>query len=413
MAPSGTRRSPAAASPSPPSDPAGRALRVETIASVDALQRIRPEWQALWQADPDADVFRSWEWFDNWWRHFGHGERRAALVAVCADEWVPIPGADWRMRVLVVREPEGVPIALLPLVSVEGSFRETRGRIVSTPVNSHSLRAGPIATRFDSAVCEALCEALCDDPDWDLLLLDGMPADCARARLLAGSLSGRGLVASSSASWENVWLSAEGRWSAYLASRARAFRMHLWQNERALAKLGALRLDCHADPLAIGTGFEAFLEVERGSWKARSGESIATVEDLRRRYAELVECLAQRGQVEIWILCVGDRPAAGLICLVDRHARYFYKLSYAEAYGGSSRLSPSQVLLGKVIERTWESGTPGYDFLGKLPFVSRWRSAERVFGHRLLQRARGTRIRDRVGRALQGLLAGARPRRPA
>ena len=53
-------------------DPAS--LAIEEASSIEALERLRPEWEALWGAIPDATPFQSPAWLIPWWRHVGDGE---------------------------------------------------------------------------------------------------------------------------------------------------------------------------------------------------------------------------------------------------------------------------------------------------------------------------------------------------
>src|SRR5918998_2901979 len=57
----------------PPPQPPGR-LRVEVVASLAELERLRPAWTALWHRARRATPFQSPDWLVPWWRHIGEGE---------------------------------------------------------------------------------------------------------------------------------------------------------------------------------------------------------------------------------------------------------------------------------------------------------------------------------------------------
>jgi CelD/BcsL family acetyltransferase involved in cellulose biosynthesis len=77
--------------------------RAQPIASLAALERLRPEWEALWSEVPDASPFQHPAWLLPWWRHIGRG----TLAAVA------------------VRSPVGELVALAPLyLYCEGDRRE-------------------------------------------------------------------------------------------------------------------------------------------------------------------------------------------------------------------------------------------------------------------------------------------------
>src|SRR6266576_2619598 len=57
-------------------------VRIEQVTSEVAMDRLVPEWRALWQRVPDATPFQSPEWLLSWWICFGNG----ALFALTARE---------------------------------------------------------------------------------------------------------------------------------------------------------------------------------------------------------------------------------------------------------------------------------------------------------------------------------------
>src|SRR5207253_426036 len=50
-----------------------RAPLVEEVTRLDVLERLAPEWEALWRALPRPTPFQSPAWLITWWRHLGQG----------------------------------------------------------------------------------------------------------------------------------------------------------------------------------------------------------------------------------------------------------------------------------------------------------------------------------------------------
>src|SRR5919109_3520965 len=50
------------------------ALEIEEVTTIEALEKLRPDWYALWVRCPTATPFQSPEWLIPWWRHIGEGE---------------------------------------------------------------------------------------------------------------------------------------------------------------------------------------------------------------------------------------------------------------------------------------------------------------------------------------------------
>jgi CelD/BcsL family acetyltransferase involved in cellulose biosynthesis len=55
-------------------------LSIEQLESLDALERIEPEWRALWERDAAATPFESPEWLLPWTRHLWGGGRLRVLA---------------------------------------------------------------------------------------------------------------------------------------------------------------------------------------------------------------------------------------------------------------------------------------------------------------------------------------------
>ena len=53
--------------------PDAATLAIEEAADLPTLERLRPDWEALWQTVPDATPFQSPAWLIPWWRHVGQG----------------------------------------------------------------------------------------------------------------------------------------------------------------------------------------------------------------------------------------------------------------------------------------------------------------------------------------------------
>ena len=80
---------PVARSASPP-PPRLAEARAQEIASLAALERLRPEWEALWAQVPDATPFQHPAWLLPWWRHVGRGALAGVAVRSAASELVAL-----------------------------------------------------------------------------------------------------------------------------------------------------------------------------------------------------------------------------------------------------------------------------------------------------------------------------------
>jgi CelD/BcsL family acetyltransferase involved in cellulose biosynthesis len=58
-----------------------RTATVETISTLDGLETLAPEWDALVRATPRPSPFMLHAWVTEWWRHHGDGVELAVHVA--------------------------------------------------------------------------------------------------------------------------------------------------------------------------------------------------------------------------------------------------------------------------------------------------------------------------------------------
>ena len=404
----------------PPSAPPAR-LRVDIIRDEAGLIASRADWKRLWHQDATADLFGSVDWVHNLFLHFGQAASEASLACAGEDGLVPIPGGPWSLRVCIVRDDQQAATAILPLVQIEGSMFGLRRRILSVPINFHAPRSGLIATRFDAPIAAALAEALMRCADWDVLILDGLPAANGRADLLAEALALRGAASVRQWQWPSAFLRVDGSFEDYLGGGARQhFRRSLVKSTNGIAKLGTIEFECHRGHEAAKTGFDLFLQVDAGSWKAKSGESIAQIPALAGYYRSLCERMAESLGIEIWIMRVGGAPAAAFLCPHDGRVHYTLKSSFHESFTSANR-SPSLVLLAEIVRHAWHEGSRGIDFIGKVAFLDRWSNEDLILRQHLLFRRRSVWLRLRLARRaravlkrlLEKLRASKRTQRPA
>jgi CelD/BcsL family acetyltransferase involved in cellulose biosynthesis len=59
-------------------------MKIERIETTEAFRDLRPEWERLLSAAPQASVFLTWEWLFTWWTHF-QGAKKLYLLCVRDD----------------------------------------------------------------------------------------------------------------------------------------------------------------------------------------------------------------------------------------------------------------------------------------------------------------------------------------
>lgn len=352
-------------------------MRVELIQTGAELDGLAPDWEAVWRRDPGADIFSSPEVYTSWIRWFARDPARPP--GILHDRmWVkPAPGRHLEAHVLVAREGDEIA-GIAPLVAYRGSWAGLQVRVLSFAVNAHQPRARLVCRDSSPAVRGALLRQLADTPGWDVLLLEGVPPERRGGDGLRARIESLGLAVVEEELRPNTFLAPRGSWSAYLAGKSGNFRRSLARSRRDLERAGGVTFEHGATPEEVEAGMEAFLEVDRESWKAREGESIALDPSLGGYYRDLASRCALRGRAEVWVLRVGGEAVAATLCLRDSRNLYLLKQSCKERFSRAG-LSPSFVLTGRIVEDAWDRGLEGIDFLTRTPYTERWARAQREY----------------------------------
>lgn len=361
-------------------------MRIERVDSLKGVRDLAPDWERLWGEDASANLFSSFEWVETWLEHFaciapdaeGDGGPRALRR--------PDRDARPRPHLLVAREGEQ-PVAIVPLVRDQWRWGPLPARMLSLPVNGHSPASGLVAPRRVPEVASAVLEHLATAEGWDLVRLGGVPRGAALTTALVERARRSGWQVGDSVLAGSSIVRVTGTWEDYLRSRSHNFRKSLGRAERAIGRIGPTSIEQHEGADAVRAAMASFVEVDRESWKAESGESIGLRQDLASFYSTVAARCAERGRAAVWILRAGEEPAAATLCVRDREWLYVLKSSFKAKFG-SAYLSPTFILVGEILRDAWRRAIPGIDFLHHSAFTERWANGCREYERIELSRRR-------------------------
>jgi GNAT superfamily N-acetyltransferase len=293
---------------------------ISLIDSVEGLEAIRAEWEALARAGGDGALFRGLEWIVPWFKAYG-------------------PTFEARLHVLVARDADGV-VGIAPLYE--------RAARMGPGVKAREIRllgdAGPRPPALDLLVkqgseerfAQALVEWLTGPgaPTWDVLDLQPL-RDPSRARAhLAEKLDGLGRKVDSHAA---------------PASLAVALAAAAVTAETIPPTDGRVRL-YGSDPASLEKGLAALRRLSRLEWASRDepspiadGEATRLLHDVAlslgaRGAARLARIDDDRGDATAVALIVDDAPRAVCVALaVDPEHHDGPLLLSAEARAAADR----------------------------------------------------------------------------
>lgn len=330
----------AAARVAPSLSPGSVGLRAERVDDRAGLQKLEPQWRALWRRALGATPFNHPDWLIPWCVHFG----RRAVNAV----------ALFRGDTLV---------ALAPLeVWNEGGVRVLKflGAGISDALDV--LVDGDDA----AALTRALWAALMDDKSrFDLCELSPVPAD---SPLRSAALPAR---------WTRCEVSPQlhivgGRSLEEVVPRPLCTAVRY--NARRLQREAGVRFESATEDTAPKF-VEALAALHRARWARRGEPGVLADPPVAAFHREVAPRFARLGMLRMEALRV-DQAFVGVLYAFSARRRCHYYLSGFDPTW--ERRSPGSVLIGRAIEWAMAAGDQFFDFLrGAEPYKYRWGATDR------------------------------------
>lgn len=204
------------------------------------------------------------------------------------------------------------------------------------------------------------------------LLLCGLPADGALARLIADSLRSTHAAALLEPTRRCV-ASLSGGIAGFMGRRSAAFRRNLNQ---ALRRTREYHISFERISTVgrnrIGQVYRRVLAVERKSWKGMSGSGVDRP-PMKTFYRLMLERIEPAGMLRL-IIAVRDGEDIGYIygARIAGHYRGL-QFSFDQRYAG---LSLGNVLQYRMLEWLCEEGCERYDLGAAMPYKYRWADTE-------------------------------------
>ena len=330
-------------------------LAIDVVRGVDGFQALRRDWEALFDAQPSASPFMSYDWMAAWQATIGVGGQPVIVCARDAGRLVGLLALSERTSPVM-----GMPVRRLSFMGE---------RLVAA--DGLDVLAHPGCARPATA---AMVEGLATQPI-DLLALDGLPADSAMLQLLAWQLGGDTQRAYTLATHQICpYLDLRAGWEEVL-SRSR--RPHQFGRLlRNLAGLHGFESRAITEPGLAGAALERLLALHDRRWAAQGGSDAMTRPSIRDFHRRVVPALAERGMVrfeELWV--EGDCRATYYGFTRGDHY-WLYQTGYDPSW---ARKSVAFVRMGLSIKEAVDRGVRFYDFLrGTETYKFDWALGARV-----------------------------------
>jgi hypothetical protein len=123
--------------------PTRRQLETTVLRDTSDFASLEEEWDELYETCPQATPFQSWAWLYSWWEHYREG---------------------YRLRLITLRDRDGLLVGLLPLMAKRGRLLLLGGDLMNplmTPYKDLLVRAG-----WEEEVAQAAARALKELDGW-------------------------------------------------------------------------------------------------------------------------------------------------------------------------------------------------------------------------------------------------------
>jgi tetratricopeptide (TPR) repeat protein len=354
-------------------------MRVDVIDNIKALAQLRANWEAVYEADPEAQFFLSWPWMSR---------------------WLEVLKAPW--SVLAARPGDATDYAAFFPLALQTKEREDGGFYCDVAMG------GNYAADYTGFICRPGLEAQAIPAfagrikalHWSNLRVEYFRASEQRAKLFldafpAAAFGSTEIDRTNPDKVDNSlcpFASLPGDWDAYLAGLSANTRQKIRRLLRQLDGSDELRVT-HADRETSARDLDILMRFWTEQWGARKGKNLSAIQ---RQTRVMLRHSFDDGTLLLPMLWQGERPVGALAILVDAVKRTysFYIGGRDAAFEGPP---PGLILHAHSIRHAVNAGIGTYDFLrGNEPYKYSFAGQERRLMSLLLTRQDGSVLATRL-----------------
>lgn len=318
-------------------------MKIDTYETLESVEVLRGEWEALLEAFPYSTTFSTWEWLAPWWRAFARNDK---------------------LLVLALRNSSSSLIGLAP-------FGLTAQRVAGAKLRSLRLMGDgshdsdnldmPVRTGCEAEFSRTLFDWLQQHArEWDICQMRTLPAHSPVGNQLLNDLTAHGWKAFTSTRPQSVVELPES-WEAYLNELSSKERGKIGLRTRRLEKKYKVQIRKCVAEAELNSALEALFDLHGKHWRLRGLPGSFQLPARRQFYRELAPLLLSRQRLEFWLLEIDGRIVAAQFGF--RHGDTVFSLQegFDPEYSSDS---VGYVLRGQVLKKLIGRGIRKYDFLG-------------------------------------------------
>jgi CelD/BcsL family acetyltransferase involved in cellulose biosynthesis len=327
--------------------------QVDEITTLDALERLGPEWLELWQRCPAATPFQSPEWLLPWWRHFS-------------------PGTLW---VLVVREGQHLQ-GLAPLFIQCTAAGARHLSFIGCGVSDYLDVLADPSSKVE-VVREMLTYLARRQTEWDTCELGDLPSE---SPLLEASPSDQ-LLSEFCSGETCTFVPLPDSLEDYERTLPWHLRRDLRSGWNRLSQAGHPRFDQPGTAIVHET-MDALFRLHQSRWNHRRLPGVLGDQALQDFHREVASGMLVQERLRLYSLTLDGEPVAVFYGFACRGRLYFYLSGFEPRL---KRVSLGSLILKYAVEQAIGTGLRELDFLrGTEPYKFAWGAKERCTKRLLL-----------------------------
>jgi CelD/BcsL family acetyltransferase involved in cellulose biosynthesis len=300
-------------------------LSVELVRDVRALEQIRDTWNALLEGNETKTVELSYEWQMTYWQHY---HENAELFVLVVREDGSIRGIAPLKRTF--SRPCGVTIRSLEFIAAsESNYQDF--------IMAHERKE----------IISAIWTFLTENRDlWDVLRLAHVPARSSTGSFIQSD-GNRPFRHRLDRLYPCLYVEVVKPWREYFQGLSSNVRHKIARCTRVLERMGPVHFYRCTTAESFREHLEILFELHRRRWNQTDTPSQFTNPRACQFYLDTVSELFPKGQIELWVLSVGDKPIVLTYAFAHDHALLTQLVAFDQEYEKGSPVAVSDYFMMK------------------------------------------------------------------
>jgi CelD/BcsL family acetyltransferase involved in cellulose biosynthesis len=345
-------------------------LWLDVVTDDEGFAALRGDWADVASADPDPNVFLTWQWAHTWWRHFGHGRPHHSLHIVVVRDPQGVVGIAPLYRSRVGAGPR--PLRTTALQRINHDSGDYGGMLLARRADETvALLVDHLGAQLLGGVSVVVLTRLASDARFTRLLGDELVRHAATLETVVDQLDG-------------ACLYTDVRTGFDLGKQAKKHKIR--QRTRRLdEQYGDVAFVEHTGA-TLEDGLDRLVDLHDRRWEEidEPMQGLLASPERREFLFDAIRALDGEGMVTLLSIEAAGTPVAVELDFVHENRVFLFKGAFDPEYAA---FSPGQLLHHRVFEDGLADGIDVFDFCrGDALYKRRWANGERHLSTVMLSR---------------------------